>query len=99
MRAARTARAPGLLFALRRMADGGDHAPGGEIYRDIRPLVRIGVSVVVEQDGRQESGSFGGGGRSGYETYLDPRYWHARSTRRCARRWSISNPSPRRPAR
>ncbi len=51
--------------------------PGGETYRDIRPLVRIGVSVVVEQDGRQESGSYGGGGRGGYETYLDPAYWHA----------------------
>ncbi|MEI9931590.1 MAG: metalloprotease TldD [Rhizomicrobium sp.] len=51
--------------------------PGGETYRDIRPLVRIGVSVVVEQDGRQESGSFGGGGRGGYETYLAPDYWHA----------------------
>ena len=49
--------------------------PGGEIYRDIRPLVRIGVSVVVEENGRQESGSYGGGGRSGYETYLDPSYW------------------------
>ncbi len=49
--------------------------PGGEIYRDIRPLVRIGVSVVAEQNGRQESGSFGGGGRSGYDTYLDPAYW------------------------
>jgi TldD protein len=49
--------------------------PGGETYRDIRPLVRIGVSVVVEQDGRQESGSFGGGGRSSYETYLASDYW------------------------
>ena len=49
--------------------------PGGEIYRDVRPLVRIGVSVVAEQNGRQESGSFGGGGRSGYDTYLDPVYW------------------------
>src|SRR5579863_5578047 len=48
---------------------------GGERYSDIRPLVRIGVSVVVEQDGRQESGSYGGGGRSGYETYLDAEYW------------------------
>jgi TldD protein len=37
--------------------------------------VRIGVSVVAEQNGRQESGSFGGGGRSGYDTYLDPVYW------------------------
>ena len=51
--------------------------PGGEIYRDIRPLVRLGVSVVVEENGRQESGSYGGGGRSGYETYLDPSYWRA----------------------
>ena len=50
---------------------------GGETYSDIRPLVRLNVSVVVEQNGRQESGSFGGGGRSGYETYLDPDYWQA----------------------
>jgi len=49
---------------------------GGEIYRDIRPLVRINVSVVAEQDGRQESGSFGGGGRSGYDAYMSPDYWH-----------------------
>ena len=49
---------------------------GGEAYRDIRPLVRINVSVVVEQDGRQESGSFGGGGRSGYDAYMAPDYWH-----------------------
>ncbi len=48
---------------------------GGETWRDIRPLVRIGVSVVVEENGRQESGSHGGGGRSGYETYLKPQYW------------------------
>ena len=49
---------------------------GGEVYRDIRPLVRLSVSVVVEQNGRQESGSFGGGGRAGYETYLTSDYWH-----------------------
>src|ERR1700709_1640128 len=49
----------------------------GQNYSDIRPLVRLNVSVVVEENGRQESGSFGGGGRSGYETYLDPAYWQA----------------------
>ena len=38
---------------------------GGESYSDIRPLVRLNVSVVVEENGRQESGSYGGGGRSG----------------------------------
>ena len=48
---------------------------GGERYSDIRPLVRLNVSVIVEENGRQESGGFGGGGRSGYETYLDPAYW------------------------
>ncbi|MDE2464164.1 MAG: metalloprotease TldD [Alphaproteobacteria bacterium] len=50
--------------------------PGGQIFRDIRPLVRVGVSIVVDENGRQESGQFGGGGRSTYETYLDPAYWH-----------------------
>ena len=38
--------------------------PGGEIYRDVRPLVRLNISVVVEEDGRQETGFYGGGGRA-----------------------------------
>ena len=50
--------------------------PGGQTYRDVRPLVRVGVAIVVDENGRQESGQFGGGGRSTYETYLDPAYWH-----------------------
>ncbi|HEY4943026.1 MAG TPA: metalloprotease TldD [Rhizomicrobium sp.] len=50
--------------------------PDGETYRDIRPLVRINVSVVVEQDGRQESGVYGGGGRGSYVQYLTSDYWH-----------------------
>ncbi|MBI3675571.1 MAG: metalloprotease TldD [Proteobacteria bacterium] len=49
---------------------------GGETYRDIRPLVRVNVSVVVEENGRQEAGSYGGGGREAYTTYMDPSYWH-----------------------
>ncbi|HEX2592761.1 MAG TPA: metalloprotease TldD [Rhizomicrobium sp.] len=49
--------------------------PGGEVYKDVRPLVRINVSVIVEQDGRQESGSYGGGGRGGYTEYLTRDYW------------------------
>src|SRR6201994_2324301 len=48
---------------------------GGEHYSDIRPLVRINVSVVVEKDGRQETGSFGGGGRESYEFYMKEDYW------------------------
>ncbi|MBV9330799.1 MAG: metalloprotease TldD [Alphaproteobacteria bacterium] len=48
---------------------------GGESFKDVRPLVRLNVSVVVEENGRQESGSYGGGGRSGYAAYLDREYW------------------------
>jgi TldD protein len=51
--------------------------PGGETYRDVRPLVRLYAAVVVEENGRQESGSHGGGGRGGYETYLATEYWQA----------------------
>ncbi|GAC1480523.1 MAG: metalloprotease TldD [Acetobacteraceae bacterium] len=43
----------------------------GTRVADIRPLVRLSVSVVVEQDGRRESGSYGGGGRFGYDLILD----------------------------
>jgi len=48
---------------------------GGHAASDIRPLVRINVSVVVEQDGRMESGSFGAGGRAAYEQWVTPETW------------------------
>jgi len=48
---------------------------GGEVYRDIRPLVRLNVSVVVEKDGRRESGSFGSGGRTAYKHWITPEAW------------------------
>src|SRR6267154_55756 len=51
--------------------------PGGEIYRDTRPLVRLSVSVVVEENGRQETGYYGGGGRRAYTDYINPEYWRA----------------------
>jgi len=35
----------------------------GVLAADIRPLVRVSVTVIVEQDGRREMGSSGGGGR------------------------------------
>ena len=35
----------------------------GRMVPDVRPLVRFNVSVIVEQDGRRERGSMGGGGR------------------------------------
>jgi TldD protein len=51
--------------------------PGGETYRDVRPLVRLSISVVVEENGRQESGYYGGGGRRAYTDYITPNYWKA----------------------
>jgi TldD protein len=44
---------------------------------DIRPLVRLNVSVVVGEGDRMESGSYGAGGRHAYERYLDPAHWQA----------------------
>ncbi len=37
---------------------------------DIRPLVRLNISVMVEKDGRREKGSYGAGGRTSYKTYI-----------------------------
>jgi TldD protein len=47
----------------------------GETYRDIRPLVRLNVTTVVGDGDRQESGSFGFGGREPYERFITPQAW------------------------
>jgi TldD protein len=47
----------------------------GTTYRDIRPLVRLNISVVAGDGDRQESGSFGVGGREGYERFVTPEAW------------------------
>ncbi len=51
--------------------------PDGSRVADLRPLVRIGVQVVVEQDGRRESGSHGAGGRFGYDRMIDDAFMQA----------------------
>ena len=43
----------------------------GVIAADVRPLVRLSVQVIVEENGKRESGSAGGGGRTGYEYFTD----------------------------
>jgi len=43
----------------------------GVTAADVRPLVRLSVQVIVEENGRRESGSAGGGGRTGYEYFTD----------------------------
>jgi TldD protein len=37
----------------------------------VRPLVRLSLQVIAEQDGRREQGSWGGGGRSDYAYFTD----------------------------
>jgi len=49
--------------------------PDGRRVADIRPLVRLNVSVVVGEGDRMETGSHGAGGRVTYEHYLDPANW------------------------
>lgn len=48
----------------------------GSHAADIRPLVRLSVSCVVGEDDRMEAGSYGTGGRQGYETYISADTWH-----------------------
>ncbi len=49
----------------------------GTRVADLRPLVRLNVSVVVEKDGRRETGSYGTGGRYGYDAVTDGAVWRA----------------------
>src|SRR5207248_10236783 len=51
--------------------------PDGRRAGDVRPLVRLNVSIVVGEGDRIETGSHGAGGRVTYEYYLDPQNWKA----------------------
>jgi TldD protein len=54
---------------------GGEHTTvliagiDGTFTADVRPLVRLNVSVIVEENGKRERGTAGGGGRFGYEFF------------------------------
>ncbi|MHA1599111.1 MAG: metalloprotease TldD [Alphaproteobacteria bacterium] len=51
--------------------------PDGVRAADIRPLVRLNVSVVAAQGDRMESGSYGAGGRVPYDEFMRPETWRA----------------------
>ncbi|MBO6866538.1 MAG: metalloprotease TldD [Thalassococcus sp.] len=51
----------------------------GTLASDIRPMTRMNVSVIVEENGRRESGSAGGGGRVGLDGLIDPASWQAKA--------------------
>jgi TldD protein len=43
----------------------------GSLAADIRPLIRMNVTVILEENGRREQGSMGGGARTEYGYFLD----------------------------
>jgi TldD protein len=57
------------------LSGGIDHilvvATDNTLAADIRPLVRLNVTVLMHQSGRREQGSAGGGGRHGYDVFFD----------------------------
>jgi TldD protein len=46
-------------------------ASDGTMAADVRPLIRLNVSVILEQNGRREQGYAGGGARTGLDYFLD----------------------------
>jgi TldD protein len=65
----------------------------GKIAGDIRPLVRLNISVVVEENGKMESGSHGAGARTGYGEYIIADNWKIQADK--ALKQAITNLSSR----
>ncbi len=51
--------------------------PEGGLVTDMRPMARLNVAVIVENNDRRESGSHGGGGRVSLEGLMQPAHWQA----------------------
>ena len=43
----------------------------GHLLADVRPLVRLNVTVIVQENGKREQGSMGGGGRCDYGMFFE----------------------------
>ena len=54
--------------------------PEGQRLTDARPMVRLNISIIVEENGRRESGSAGGGGRYGLSPLMGTDHWKAVAT-------------------
>jgi TldD protein len=50
-------------------------ASDGTLAADVRPLVRLNVSIIIEHEGRREQGYAGGGGRFSYAEFLESGRW------------------------
>jgi TldD protein len=49
--------------------------PDGRLVSDTRPMTRLSVSVIVEENGRRETGTAGGGGRTALTGLVAPGHW------------------------
>ncbi len=49
--------------------------PSGWTVGDVRPLTRLNVTVIVEDNGRREIGAYGGGGRVAFDFFLEDERW------------------------
>lgn len=63
--------------------------PDGTLVSDTRPMTRLNVSVIVEENGRRETGGHGSGGRTGLSGLLDRSTWE--TTTREALRIALVN--------
>ena len=70
--------------------------PEGTLVTDIRPMARLNVSVIVEKDGRRESGGAGGGGRVDLGGVIATDVWqgHVREALRIAKINLEAEPAP-----
>lgn len=70
--------------------------PDGVEVSDIRPMTRVNISVIVEENGRRESGSAGGGGRISLDGLIAPSDWQpkAREALRIALVNLVAVPAP-----
>ncbi|WP_417719775.1 metalloprotease TldD [Salipiger sp.] len=53
--------------------------PEGTLVTDVRPMTRVTVSLIVEENGRRESGSASGGGRVTLDGLLEPQDWQGKA--------------------
>lgn len=51
--------------------------PEGTLVSDTRPMSRLNISIIVEDNGKRESGSAGAGGRSGLIGLIAPDHWQS----------------------
>ena len=51
--------------------------PEGTLVNDTRPMARLYISVIVEENGKRESGSAGGGGRAGITGLIARDRWES----------------------